>query len=465
MTIDWTTSPGGLFRRIGRIGGLLNSLNSFRGTADLSGASIVSLGTGVDNIHAQFLATSQNLVDGLYAARDSYRAVHDQMTSYLRDLAESVVIKMADDDNPLPSKDIETALKEVVRQMVANSQSVDRGAVTVSVAAGGSNTGTGVCRASVVNEFGATLAYPFDEDILVTCTADAQGSATEGQETFDARGEVAEDDPLSWNWEKGSGASASLTAVDAATDAGANLLTNSSFEDFTTNVPDNWTVLVGVAGTDFGAIGAGSGYDGAASPNALRFTGDGSTLASLAQTFNSDTGTVSELEPNTVYAVNFWAKRSNGVAAGVLDVELVDGSNTVINDDAGTANQVRTTISSGFTTSWAAYSGFFRTPRVLPSTIKMRVRLSTALTNAETTDIDHLAMTPATQLYSGGPFVSLFSGATAFIEDDVFTVTVANDYTAAMHRLWERLFGLRELGLQLPDNGAGAETIADSLVS
>jgi hypothetical protein len=68
------TGTGGLFTRTGRVGGMLNALNSFRGTADLSGASIVSVGVGVNNIEAQFQSTNQDLVDGLYTARDGHRS-------------------------------------------------------------------------------------------------------------------------------------------------------------------------------------------------------------------------------------------------------------------------------------------------------------------------------------------------------------------------------------------------------
>jgi len=46
MAIALTTSPGGLFRRVGRMAFVLNSLNSFRGADDLSAAGIASLGVG-----------------------------------------------------------------------------------------------------------------------------------------------------------------------------------------------------------------------------------------------------------------------------------------------------------------------------------------------------------------------------------------------------------------------------------
>lgn len=468
MTIALTTSPGGIFRRIGRIGAVLNGINAFRGTADLSGASIISVGVGVNNIRDQFLSTNSQLIDGLYSARDGYRGVHGSLANYLKTLAANVVITMADDDVRLVTKDLPTALKELIRQMIASSDSVDRPTVSVTVTAGSANTGTGVVAASVTNPNGTQMAYPFNETVDVTCTGDAQSStATSGSEPFSARGDNAQSDELMWDWEKGSACSTSVNAVNANEDVGTNYLVNSSFEDYTVaNTPDSWTVLVGTVGTHILAAGAGSGYAGATSPNGLKFTGDGSNLTSIVQPFAAATtasGSTKTLLPSTVYAMNVWLKKSGaGLLAGVLDIDLVDSSNATINDAAGTANRKQVTL-SGLTTSYAATNAFFRTPAVLPSTVKLRVRLSTAATNTESVFIDHLSLTPATRLYAGGPFIACFSGATAFVIGDTFAVAVSNDYGGEFQRLFQRLFNMRALGLQIPD--AVSETIVDSLVA
>lgn len=467
MTIALTTSPGGLFRRVGRIGGLINSINSARGTADLSGASIVSVGTGVDNIRDQFLSTNSQLLDGLWTARDAFRGTPTSFLSYLKTLATNTVIVMAHDDVQLVSKDIKTALAEVIKQLKASSDSVNRPTVSVAVTAGSANTGTGVVIASATNADGTQMAYVFNETIDVTCTGDAQsGSATSGREPFSAKGDAAQTDELMWDWEKGSACSTSASAVDAAENAGSNYLVNSSFETFTTaNTPDSWTIATGTAGTTVLAAGAGSGYAGASSANGLKITGNGSELTSLTQTFgtsSTSTGTTKTLKPSTVYAINCWLKKTTSLAAGVLDLELIDGSNTNIADAASTANKKQVTL-SGLTTSYAAVNAFFRTPAVLPSTIKFRIRLSTAATNGESVFIDHLAMQQATAAYAGGPYLAAFSGATAFVLNDTFAVAVSNNYGSKMQRLFQRLFNMRSLGLQIPDSGS--PTIADSLVA
>src|SRR5262249_37593288 len=169
-----------------------------------------------------------------------------------------------------------------------------------------------------------------------------QVGATAGSEPFRALGDNAQTDPLYWNWQLGSGATTDLTATDAGLSNAANLLTNSSFETFTVaNTPDNCAILTGAAAPTIFAAGAGNGFAGATSPNALKYTGNGSELTSIAQTFaQTSGGTPATLLPDTVYGINFWAKKTAGAVAGALAVDLVDGSNTVVNDDAGTANTI-----------------------------------------------------------------------------------------------------------------------------
>jgi len=282
---------------------------------------------------------------------------------------------------------------------------------------------------------------------------------------FTYLGEPSVTDVWSDQYPIGSGVSTNLTAVDASQDADGNLLTNSDFEDFTANLPDNWAALGGVAGTNFQKSTA-QFFDGAAS---LQFIGDGATHPSLAQTFDSDSGTTGELEPSTSYAVNCWMKVDNASATGVVKIELVDGSNTVVNDDQGAANEVSQTIDN-LTTSWVAVNGFFRTPRALPETLKLRIRTTTVLSNTHNLFIDRLALAKATPLYDGGPLAAVFSGQTTakFVEGDGYTLATTNNFGGASNlstfqQLFERLFSMRSLGLLLPSDAS--PSIADTLIT
>jgi hypothetical protein len=374
---------------------------------------------------------------------------------------------MADDDVRLTSKTLANAVKELVKQMQAATSTVLKPTCTATPAAVAGNNGNGVCTASVLGAAGVQMDYVFAETVDIAVTSDAQNGATQGREPLSVAGDAAQADVMSWDWPKGSGTSGAMSAVDATQDATAtgNLLTNSDFDAFTSNTPDNFAVAVGTPGTTVFASGSSDAFGGTG--NALKITGNGSELTSLTQTFNvTSGGTNAALRPLTAYAVNCWMKKSSGLAAGVLAIQLIDGTNAVINDAAGTANTIPKTLST-LTTSYAAFNGYFRTPAVLPSTIKLRIILTTAATNGESAFLDHLALTPATQLYAGGPFAAVFSGPTKFITNDAFTITVANDAMTGTGSKWqklaERLFGMRSLGLQLPSGAS--PTIAESLVA
>lgn len=462
------TGSGGLFTRLGRIFGCVGAVNSFRGTADLSAASIDSIGNAVDEIRDEYAATRSDLINGLYQARDDHRNVYSSFLTALSTLATNTVIEQVNDDTKLSSKTITPALTELIRQIVNTSDSVDANAVTGAVTADSGNTGDSQVVVSVKDPYGKTLEYSYTESIVVKCSTDSYtGGATAYRETFTLTGAAAEATKLSWNWPKGSGASKTLTSVDAAEDASSNKLTNSDFQDFTSNTPDNWTILVGLAGTD---VFEETSVVFRTGKKALKVTGDGATLVSITQTLNSAGGSNIALLPNTVYHLAFWGRKTTSLAAGVLSVQLVDGSNAVITDDASTNNATAFTL-SGWTTSYVGKSASFRTPKVLPTTYKLRLILTTAATNGESFYLADMSLAAATQAYTGGPYLSAHGGSTAPVAAtgtnaaDKWTAAISNDYGGLMQTYAWRVFDMPTLGLILPSDSGGSETIADSLVS
>lgn len=464
------TGTGGLFTRLGKIIAAIRNINGFRaGTATdttalwgSGGPTVYDTDHAISNITAQFLSTQQTLMDGIYTTRDNFKAAQGTMLSALRDLASKTIIEMVHADAVLPAKTIDLAMFELVRQLTASSDSVKACTVSASTAAVSGNTGDATIIGSCTGPKGLAREYVFPEVVELRVTNDYQGGASLGSEALSIRGENALNDTLDPLWPDGSGATGSLTMVNQALnqDSQGNLLYNSSFDTFTVaNTPDHWSILVGAAGTDIFSEASVIYRTGG---KALKFTGTGgSPLSSVALTFNNSGGTTSVLKPDTVYAVNYFLKDSGaGLTAGVIKVDLVDGTNTVINDDAGTANS-KTTAYSVTTASYAAVNAFFRTPKLLPSTIKLRVSISTALTSGESMYIDELAMTEAAQLYTGGPYFAAFRGATDALLGDGWNVTIANNNLGIFQTMFEQLFGMRALGLQLPS--AGSPTIAESL--
>lgn len=528
------TGAASLFTRIGRMGGLLNNVIGHAGENDPSAASrwgasaqtIHHVADGIDNIEAQFAATLQFLMDNLYNTRDAHRASLSQLKTSMRDLAQRTVIEMADADVKLVSRDLTTAMAEVITQMnsqtkrvtkpviastvaivtpasvaitsssaanptviltatvhgfvtgdsvvinghtstpnmngahIATVTSTTQFTVPVNVSGGGGATGTvrgkgdPVLITSVLGPTGIQRDYLFDEVLDVICATDSQAGGTLGQESFTVLGDNAIADVLEWNWPKGSGASTTLTAIDANTTTG-NLLVNSDFETFTVaNTPDSWTLDVVVAGTDLFAAGSADAYSNS---NALRYTGAGAAAPKgLYQALTT-------LKPNTVYAVNCWIKRSTSLAAGVLQIDLHNGT-AVINDDQAVANSLTITLSSAPSVAYqplsvitlATGTQFFRTPKILPATIRLRVMITTALTASEHLYIDRLSFVEASELYTRGPYAALFSGRTKSIIKDKYTITVTNDCMSGLgngshwQRLAERFFGMRAMDLQFP---------------
>jgi hypothetical protein len=478
MAIDLGTTDGALFPRLGAIWKAIQSANTYLANGDLASGGLKSVGVSTTDILAQYQDALQQVPDGITMKRDSVRTSLAAWKNELRTIASNTVIETAHADVTLVSKDIATALRELIKQMAgagsvySPDDDVDAPTVSATVTASSANTGTGVVVASVVRADGRANELVFAETIEVAVASDAGAGATARSETATVKGEVPVGDPLDQAWPAGSGGSASLFAADAALDATRNLLYNSDFESFTTtNQPDYWgSALVGTYGTTIleeATVVLRTG-------KSLEFVGDGGgTLSSVAQSFAATSlavgtsGTTSTLKPNTVYAVNCWMRKSAGLLAGAMQLRLLDSSNAQTADDAATNNLV--TVAHGALSSgaWTAVNGFFRTAKTVTSTTayKLNVRVSTALTSGESVYVDDLAMVEATQVYTGGPYVALFAGATNFLVGDLFAVAIANDRAGTFQEAFDRMFGMRALGLQLPSDASGTETIPDYLAT
>lgn len=460
MTIPFT-GAGSLFVRVGHQAGWLNAVNTARGT---------TWKTNVDNIYADFTTYPDSaLVNGLLGQYNSTIAALDATGSYIQGLTQNTLVQMVYDDVKLNSQALAPNVTELVRQMVANAASVATPTISTSVSAGGSNVGNGQVIASKLNIYGVQIDYLYAENIIAAVTNDSYSSnpATAYEEPIQFLGQFPYPNGTSNFWPTGSGANLLSAFVDPAIDASqtTNLLTNSDYQTFTvSNTPDQWPITVGSAGSTIFNGGSGDAFLGS---GVLQFTGNGSELTAVLQQFNASSGTTAKLYANTVYGVGFWTKVDSVPAAGVLQVSLVNGTGTtptIVADDATTDNA--TTVSlPGETTSYAFHSAFFRTPKTLPSTLALRVRLSTALTNARKVYIGGLVMTPAVQVYTGGPYAAAIAGNIKADIADRYTLAVANNAgTTAWQYVLQRLWSMNSLyPLQIPSSGS--PTIATGLIT
>jgi hypothetical protein len=485
MTIS-ITGTGGWATRAGVCGRLLNNLNGILAATapdttahwGSSGPTIGDLATQINAIEAQFQSSNQQIVDGLYAARDAARFAFDGIKSTLQLIVQNTFIRMADDDVGLPSQTITAALQEIVRQLNNSSDSVKAPTITATPASGTpSPTGNPTVCAGLKDPDGHTLDYVYNEVLDLVVTADSfSGGATAGRETLSVTGDAKEGSMLSWNWPKGSGANTSLAACDAAENAGANLLTNGSFDTWSSNTPGTWTISTGAS-----TVTAEASDIYGSSGKALKITGDGSTLTLLKQEVTS------LVTAREVLALNaFVHVEGTAPGAGKIRFALVDGSGTVINDNAGTANSytvdlTQTTLQTTYKATGAMTSTeldanglsggggkvFFRLPSNMPAAVWVEIKVTTAITNTKLCYVDHVALVKATQAYgngvAGGPYLAAFSGSTKMVLNDRYKVTVSNNYGSAMGKFLWRAFDLPTLGVWIPSSGSN--TINENLIT
>lgn len=464
---------------MGSIACLTRDINGMRGStapvpASLWGASgpqIRAIDTQIAAIIAAHTAAQERNYDGLQSIRNGFISAQAGTQSSLKALAQSELIAIVNADTPLPDLSVATAMRELVRQMRASSDTVLRCAVAKTVTAGSGNIGNATVICSVTGRYGVPQEYSLAETLVATCTGDQLGNgtgATKGSEPITIVAPAAEANKFNVNWPDGSGASAAINVIDPNIDANAtgNLLTNSNFEVWTAvaNTPDNWSILVGVAGTDIKKH-VTTTYGGS-STACLQFVGDGSVLSSIVQPFDAvaGAGTTAELKPATQYGFNVWLYAAATMVAGVLKADLVDSTNTVINDDAAVANTLTYDLTTLAGTTWTNFSGFFRTPTNMPTTVKLRLRISTAMTNTRTLNVDFGAMALSTQLYVGGPYVNAFRASTDLVYGDTWNIAITNNRAGIFQTFFEQTFDMTSLGMILPSASAG-NTIDDALVA
>lgn len=426
--LSFASATGNLFPRLGKIGALPKNARNAQNTQT---TAMINTTTGVV---AQFNAESdiQAIMGSSYIG--ILNSMGGNIGGTVQTLFQSTINRMIFRDNPqlgqtLTSSNLLVSLVQVIYQMRVAGASVLAMTVTTTptVFIG---EGNGIIVSTPKRAFdGLVMENSFAENLTVQCTVDSyNGGATEGNETLSVTGTGSQNDVFAFNWPLGSNASITLQAIDGNSDnSNGNILTNSGFEEWTSDVPDNWSLVTGTAGTNIFEENS-LNYDG---EHSCRFLGDGSTLTCIKQEFDITTGTSGTLDPQTQYSWNIWARR-DGVtpAAGILTIDLVDENNTVILD--ANANPNTTTIDcTTLTVEYAAYNVAFRTPVIMPSQYFIRIRFTTALTNGRSVYIDKGGLGLMSQVYVSGPFASVFAGSIPFVQGDTGAIAVTNSRGAA----------------------------------
>lgn len=441
------TGVGGLLTRVGDWAGEYNRAASLYGSA---------LDAGFLSIWAQYGSTEQAAVQQLPDAVTSFRNSAITYQSVLaQDCATSWLLQVQRDTTVTPAT-LQRAVQIVYDQMVTNVQSINRPTITTAVAYGGTNLGNTKFFLSNTNIYGDPLDMTLAEVMTATCTSQGSGLSS----TFQVHG-AASVAVTAYNWPQGSGASTSITVVDPAIDG---IVTNSSLSTFTVaDTPDDFTIVNGAAGaTVFEAV-AGGVRTGS---NAVYLRSDGAQATKIQQELS--------LQVNTAYAITFQAKMNTNSATGVLVVQFVDGSGTVIANDAAANLQASYNLNGGageITTSYQLLTVFFSTPRQLPSSgVFLRAGYGVAGVSTRQLYLCNLQVFQATPLYgaqgtgTSGPFAAGVANTVASAVGDGATFTLTSSLgTQSFVFGMERLMSFRNLGAYLPSSTS--PTVPDNLVT
>ena len=460
MAIDFTTDPGGLFPRIGKILKIANLLTPYE----------ASLVTPFDEIDEQYQATLLAIGGAVSTAADSLTRTASGVMSFASQAAENTVIQMVRDDQPSQSRSLKAAMLEVVRQMIAQSVTVEANVIGTLATPLAGSVGSGVLLTSTKRGDGLVQENSIDETLRLVCTADSYtGGAVVGQETFGLSGApITYNSVWDYDYPTGSGASLQTRAISASQDGATsgNLLTNGDLESWTSDATpelENWTTA-DTWGTDLQQ----NSTNQLQGSFCLQFLPGTAANTTIYQEFgNATTGTSPTPSGVYSYGVNLWLRKVSGtITAGELRVALVDDAGNVLNDEQGVANSFTVDLTA-ITTSYAAVNAVFRLNNTPPDTIRLQLRLTTALTGASFV-VDDICMAPMTAMYTGGPSFAVFSGATPFVGGDGFAIRFTNNHGGASNLAtfqtgFARLFPMAQMGILLPSDTPG--TVPNTLIT
>lgn len=464
----------GLFTRLGTLIEFMDQVRTHQ----------ANLKTQLANVQAEYSSADAWMIDTLSGNIESRITEAGGVLNDVRAAAERTLIEMcwteamlapSSSTNVMRTRTLNDALVWLIRQMDGESTPEKVNGTTISKTSasyGSGNTGNGQF---VYNTEAPDTLLRSNNDfpnirseiIEARCVQDAQSGAIQaGSEVFELRGQPAYAG-LDYRFPGGSGRSIRINTICASIDAGPmgqNILTNSDLEDQTSNLPDQWTIVTGTAGTHFSTeTGATNIWRGSRSLKLLHGTG---TLFNIRQQLGSASGTYARLQPDRPYVIAFAAKK-DATATGNIRISVKNASGTIANSGDFTTPSATFKFDydvSSFTTSMALYTFTLRTPRALPSTAYVHLETTTTIANASVY-IDEIVIAELMPIAPGGQALGMVAGSTDWVIDDNGRFGFTNNNEGEFVRAFDRLFDMYHKGLALPANYAGTETIDDALIA
>jgi len=469
MTVNLDTAKTGIFARLGKVFGIVKRTEQFQ--SDIIDNASQSFQEALNEYVNTLGATANTDLDFADSLISNLDEVRNQAGTHIiqrcRAAALKTLIEMVDADTKIPLRSTTRALVELREQMKTASETVDGTSITIgSTSAAGTGTGTVVVSAEADNRHHeGIVSYPTirTETLEFQCVTDSTSArATRGGEIFSIRGKQAFPQ-TDHRWPGGTGNWGNYAATsDLGSDgqsAGVNVLRNSSFNSFDdANGPVSWNLAVGSAGVHVFE----DTTNNARGVSGLELRNDGSTKIRLMQQIDSKepNSTRGKIPVDRLCCISFLVKRSNtSPSAGQLSVGLYQSDGTVVTG---------TTVSlahGAIATSYAVKTVAFRVPLSLPNPLYFGIECSTAFTSGCYLHIDGLVCATMYRNGPSSPGCLIVPGTTDFIVGDKMTVAITNNGEGEIERYMDRIFGTYALGIYVPNNILGGETVADSLVS
>lgn len=375
--------------------------------------------------------------------------------SHIRAAAQRYLVLAVQSDTQIRHT-VESALNEVVIQAVEQSESCDDsssifntfGLTLIGSGISVFSSGASVCKYNLPSAGARDFTSTF------RCTelpANGQNHTAIWQFVSEPRA-----NPHGPVWYRGLGHSFNFRPLSAQTDSNHHvqnqtILANGGMELFTGDVPHLWTTVVGTPGTDFQE--AADPYIGSAN---LEFLGTGTpSLSKIRQQLNSPTGTLIALRPQTHYFIGARMK-ATASSTGVVRLSIEDSAGNELYS-SGVSKDVST-----LGTSYENVGFIFYTGDAMGSSNYAVIELTTTLNDTKVLSIDEVVLAPC-MIIPGTLRLALLETSSAPSLDDRITLSrsVTRDHVQVV--AWDRLFDMMLYDLCMPTDGAGSETIADSI--
>lgn len=348
----------------------------------------------------------------------------------------------------LESTGVQVVLAELIRDMIANSETVEISTVTVgSITDTKTNANAGGCLVDKVLDGvnaphanyqpnwyynGVDSELAGSETMYVQCIRDSQSDgATEGAETFRVDGQVQNASPYSWQ-NYGSGPGPQLTVLQ-----GASILTNLEMENFTSNVPAGWTVNAGTAGTHL-LEETTTVHRGAA---ALELVGD----AAQASIQISQAVAAGVFTPRRRYCVGFWVRGNAGVSAGTLTIQFEGTGYTAASTEKIEMNAAALAAQTAY--GWEHF--YINWPTEPPDDMKLVIKW-TGTPSAHNIFIDGGGVAPV--VYHNGVNFMVYAGSEKFLRNDRFTLDITNNNAGVFQTFFRKTYGVQLPSDATPSN-------------